>query len=93
MFGLQNRPLNPAQVDRLVGNFTVLRRHLPHDQLCAEMTPEDLEACLAFTVDYMRDRFKTPKHAHWYDDIGTLREQVTAKSRQYNFFADMLILS
>jgi hypothetical protein len=81
-----------VQVDKLRDNFTVLRRHLPHDQLCIEMTPDDLDACLAFTVEYMKDRYKTEGHQRWYDSVEALRFHVTAIRRQYQHFRGMPIL-
>ena len=93
MHGLQNRPLNPAQVEHLIDNFTVLRRHLPHDQLCIEMTPEDLEACCEFTVGHMKDHPPNPRHAQWYVNKDTLRQHVTeGRKRVYGRFTDMPVL-
>lgn len=77
----------------LQNNFTVLRRHLDHDQLCIEMTRDDLEACLAFTVSHMKSSLVRTIHRGWYDNVDTLRGHVTdGKSRQCGRFIDMPVL-
>lgn len=92
MQGLQNRPLDPAHVTALVNNFTTIRRHLHHDQLCICMTLDDLEACIVFTVEYMRHRPKNVRSVDIYEDVETLRTAVTQVNRQYTRFADLPVL-
>jgi hypothetical protein len=92
MQNLQNRPLDPRHVDGLVANFTTIRRHLPHDQLCISMTPEDLEACIEFTVSHMKGRPRNKSTKDVYKDVDTLRAAVTTINRLYTQFTDMPVL-